>query len=148
MPILFCIYNSLIMHPRHPRMHITIDRYLLILSFELNFFCVPTCFHMMIPKSCLSVRTRRKEITNHPGFVNISPTLVIDTSMERSSRVQNQWKMTPNEYKIFTSTKPRRVWVSTVAKVICTHRLSTSSFYSFYHFKIHLFNNTRFIPYL
>ena len=24
---------------------------------------------------------------NHPGFVNISPTLVIDTSTERSSRV-------------------------------------------------------------
>ena len=24
---------------------------------------------------------------NHPGFVNISPTIVIDTSMERSSRV-------------------------------------------------------------
>ena len=27
------------------------------------------------------------EKRNHPGFVNISPTLVIDTSMERSSRV-------------------------------------------------------------
>ena len=27
------------------------------------------------------------EIWNHPSFVNISPTLVIDTSMERSSRV-------------------------------------------------------------
>ena len=27
------------------------------------------------------------EKRNHPSFVNISPTLVIDTSMERSSRV-------------------------------------------------------------
>ena len=27
------------------------------------------------------------EKRNRPGFVNISPTLVIDTSMERSSRV-------------------------------------------------------------
>ena len=26
-------------------------------------FCVPTCFHMNIPKPCLSVRTPRKEIT-------------------------------------------------------------------------------------
>ena len=33
-------------------------------NFELwvEFFCVPTCFHMRIPKSCLSVRTPRKEI--------------------------------------------------------------------------------------
>ena len=38
---------------------------------------------MMIPKSCLSVRTSR----NHLRFVNISPTLVIDTSMERSLQV-------------------------------------------------------------
>ena len=29
---------------------------------------------------------------NHPSFVNISPTLVIDTSMERSSRVLQHWK--------------------------------------------------------
>ena len=34
---------------------------------------------------CLSVRTPEKR--NHRSFVNISPTLVIDTSMERSSRV-------------------------------------------------------------
>ena len=32
-----------------------------------------------------SFRMPRKK--NRPGFVNISPTLVIDTSMERSSRV-------------------------------------------------------------
>ena len=35
---------------------------------------------------CLSV-CPYPEKRNHPGFVNISPTLVIDTSMERSSRV-------------------------------------------------------------
>ena len=30
-------------------------------NFELRaeIFCVPTCFHMMIPKQCLSVRTHR-----------------------------------------------------------------------------------------
>ena len=37
---------------------------------------------------CPSVRTTRNE--NPPVFVNISPTLVIDTSMERSSRVLQQ----------------------------------------------------------
>ena len=118
-------------------------------NFELwvEIFCVSTCFHVRIPKPCLSVcpsvrlsvRTPRKEILkgrekkssiyqsyisnwcingkvfmsttawkpknlifffpkkfeiwlltkswNHLSFVNISPTLVIDTSMERSSRV-------------------------------------------------------------
>ena len=98
----------------------------LTINFELwvEIFCVPTCFHMRIPKPCLSVclsvrlsvRTPRKEIMeyysmetqnfffffqksskfefwlltkswNHLSFVNLSPTLVIDTSMERSSRV-------------------------------------------------------------
>ena len=58
----------------------------------VEIFCVPTCFRMRIPKPCLtdrqsvcpSVRTPKK---NHHSFVNISPTLVIDTWMERSSRV-------------------------------------------------------------
>ena len=49
-------------------------------------FCVPTCFHVRIPKPCLSV-CPYPEKRNHHSFVNISPTLVIDTSMERSSRV-------------------------------------------------------------
>ena len=53
---------------------------------KLNLGCVPTCFHTRILKSCQSVRPY-PEKRNHPGFVNISPTLVIDTSMERSSRV-------------------------------------------------------------
>ena len=109
-------------------------------NFELwvEIFCVPTWFHMRIPKLCLclSVRTLRKDIAllrqyqsyisnwyingmvfmsiycsmesqnmnlfskkfkielwlvlkswNHLSFVHISPTLVIDTSMENSSPV-------------------------------------------------------------
>ena len=57
-------------------------------NFELwvEIFCVSTCFHMRIPKPCLSV-CPYPEKRNHHSFVNISPTLVIDTSMERSSRV-------------------------------------------------------------
>ena len=53
-------------------------------NFELwvEIFCVPTCFHMRIPKPCLYPEKRY-----HHSFVNISPTLVIDTLMERSSRV-------------------------------------------------------------
>ena len=66
-------------------------------NFELwvEIFCVPTCFHVRIPKPCLSVCPSvclsvcpDPEKRYHHSFVNISPTLVIiDTSMERSSRV-------------------------------------------------------------
>ena len=112
-------------------------------NFELwvEIFCVPTCFHMRIPKLCLFVTLKKKslylrqyqsysnystnwytngkvftsattwkrknlnffskkveiefwlvfcfilESWNHLAFVNISPTLVIDTRMERSSQV-------------------------------------------------------------
>ena len=57
-------------------------------NFELwvEIFCVLTCFHMRIPKPCLSV-CPHPEKRYHHSFVNISTTLVIDTSMERSSRV-------------------------------------------------------------
>ena len=63
----------------------------LITNFELwvEIFCVPTCFHVRIPKSCLSV-CPYPEKRKHLSFVNISPTLVTDTSMERSSRVLQQ----------------------------------------------------------
>ena len=73
-------------------------------NFELwvEIFCVPTCFHVRIPKSCLSVCPSvclsvrlsicpYPEKRNCPGFVNISHTLVTDTSMERSSRVLQHW---------------------------------------------------------
>ena len=67
-------------------------------EFWVEIFCVSTCFHVRIPKPCLSVRPSvrlsvRPSVCPHPekrnplSFVNISPTLVIDTSMERSSRV-------------------------------------------------------------
>ena len=59
-------------------------------EFWVEIFCVPTCFHKRIPKPCLSVCLSicpYPEKRNHHIFVNISPTLVIDTSMERSSRV-------------------------------------------------------------
>ena len=73
------------------------------MSFELKFF---VCRHVSIRgfqnrvclSVCLSVRLSvclsvcpsvcpYPEKRNHHSFVNISPTLVIDTSMERSSRV-------------------------------------------------------------
>ena len=41
---------------------------------------------MRIPKPCISV-CPYPEKRNHHSFVNISPTLIIDTSTERSSRV-------------------------------------------------------------
>ena len=70
-------------------------------NFELwvEIFCVPTCFHVTIPKPCLSVCPSvclsvcpHPEKRYHHSFVNISPTLVIDTSMERSSRVVHHGK--------------------------------------------------------
>ena len=61
-------------------------------NFELwvEIFRVPTCFHMRITKPCLSVRLSicpYPEKRNQHSFINISPTLVIDTSMKRPSRV-------------------------------------------------------------
>ena len=70
------------------------------LELWVEIFCVPTCFHVRIPKPCLCLSVCPSvcpsvclsicpypEKRNHHSFVNISPTLVIDTSMERSSRV-------------------------------------------------------------
>ena len=61
------------------------------MSFDLKFF---VCRHVSIwgfqNRVRLSVRLSvcpHPEKRNHHSFVNISPTLVIDTSMERSSRV-------------------------------------------------------------
>ena len=56
-------------------------------NFELwvEIFCVPTCFHNYEDSKFVSV-CLYPEKRNHPSFVNISPTLVIDTSTERSSR--------------------------------------------------------------
>ena len=89
-------------------------------NFELwvEIFCVSTCFHMRIPKPCLSVcpsvcpsvrlsvrLSVRPSVCPHPekknplSFVNISPTLVSDTSMERSSRVLDHGN--PKMWKFF-----------------------------------------------
>ena len=57
-------------------------------NFELwVFFFVLTCFHVRIPIPCLSVCLPvcpYPEKRNHHSFVNISPSLVIDVSIERS----------------------------------------------------------------
>ena len=53
----------------------------------VDIFCVLTRFTMRIPKPCRLSICQYPENRNHPGFVSISPSLVIDTSMERSSRV-------------------------------------------------------------
>ena len=70
------------------------------MSFELKFF---VCRHVSMwrfqNRVCLSVRLSvclsvcpHPEKRYHHSFVNISPTLVIDTSMERSSRVLHHGK--------------------------------------------------------
>ena len=85
------IPSSPIMHPRPPRRHIG-DRQLTT-NFEFwveIFLCADMfpCDDFKTVSVCLYPEKR-----NHPGFVNISPTLVIDTSMERSSRVPGTaWK--------------------------------------------------------
>ena len=87
-------------------------------NFELwvEIFCVPTCFHVRIPKPCLSVRPSVRpyvcpsvcphpEKRNHHSFVNISPTLVIDTSMKRSSRVLHMGTRKSDFFFFFKSSK-------------------------------------------
>ena len=69
-----------IMHPRHPGMHIANDSLLLILSFELNFFVYRHVFIWGFQnRVCLSILREKK---SPYSFINISPPLVIDTSME------------------------------------------------------------------
>ena len=41
------------------------------------------------------------EKRNHPGFVNISPTLVIDTSIERSLVVASYYSMETPKFELF-----------------------------------------------
>ena len=48
-------------------------------EFWVEIFCVPTCFHVRIPKTCLVCLSVPKKM-NHPSFV-------INTSMEKSSQV-------------------------------------------------------------
>ena len=76
------------MHPRYPGMYIAIDSWLLIFSFELKIF---VCRHASIRgirnRVCLSVPRE-----NSPSFVNISPIVVIDSSMERFTQVLHHGK--------------------------------------------------------
>ena len=83
-----CCY-FIIMHPRPPGRHIGDRR--LTTKFELwveFFLCAD-----MFPYEDSKTVSVRPSVCPHPvkrnllSFVNISPTLVIDTSMERSSRV-------------------------------------------------------------
>ena len=75
-------------------------------NFELwvEIFCVSTRFHVRVPKPCLSV-CLYPEKRNPLSFVNISPTLVIDASMEMSSRVlhhgnQKNWIFCSKKFEI------------------------------------------------
>ena len=93
-------------------------------NFELwvEIFCVPTCFHRRISKPCLSVCSSvcpsvrlstcpYPEKRNHPSFVNVSPTLVIDTSMERSSQVLHHGN--PKIWIFFQKSSKFEFWLST-----------------------------------
>ena len=87
-------------------------------NFELwvEIFCVPTCFHLRIPKPCLSVRPSicpYPEKRNHHSFVNISPTLIINTSMERSSRVLHHGN--PKIWIFFKKSSKFKFWLSTIS---------------------------------
>ena len=70
------------------------DRQLTI-NFELwvDIFCVATCFHVRIVSVCPYPKKRY-----HHSFVNISPTLVIDTSMERCSRELHHGNQKKNDF--------------------------------------------------
>ena len=71
------------MHPRRPGMHIAIDSLLVISSFRLNFF---VCRHVSI----LGFRNRVCPYPENricPSFVNISPTVVNNTWMEKSLKI-------------------------------------------------------------
>ena len=93
-------------------------------NFELwvEIFCVSTCFHMRIPKPCLSVcpsvcLSVCPSVCPHPekrnplSFVNISPTLVIDASMERSSQVLHHGN--PKIWKKFKKSSKFEIWLLT-----------------------------------
>ena len=89
-------------------------------NFELWFeiFYVPTCFHKRIPNPCLSVCPSVRlsvcphpEKRNHHIFVNISPTLVINASMERSSRVLHHGN--PKIWIFFQKSSKFKIWLLT-----------------------------------
>ena len=83
------------------------------MSFELKFF---VCWHVSIGyenSKTVSV-CPYPEKRNHPGFVNISPTLVIDASMERSSRVLLHWN--PKSWIFFKIVRNWLNWILSVPR--------------------------------
>ena len=82
------------MHPCHQGMHIASD-WQLTPNFELwvDIFCLPTANMFPYENSKTVSVCPYPEKRNHPGFVNISPALVIDTSIERSSQVLQHGKL-------------------------------------------------------
>ena len=60
------------------------------------------------------------EKRNHPSFVNISPTLVIDTSMERSSRLPEHGNLKND----FIKKKKKNAYLSVSAVVFCIQFLA------------------------
>ena len=73
---------------------------------------------MRIPKPCLSVCLSVRlsicpypEKRNHTSFVNVIPTLVIDTSMERSLRVLQHGN--PKNWIFFQKSLKFEFWLST-----------------------------------
>ena len=86
------------MHPHTLGTHIG-DRQLTT-NFELKYILCADMFHMRIPKPCLPI-CPYPEKRNHPGFVNISPTLVNDTSMERSSQVASYYTIETQKFDFF-----------------------------------------------
>ena len=89
------------------------------MSFQLKFF---VCRHVSIwgfqNRVCLSVRPSIRpsicpypEKRNHPSFVNVSPTLLIDASMERSSRVLHHGN--PKIWIFFQKSSKFEFWLST-----------------------------------
>ena len=65
-------------------------RHVSIWGFQ-NRVCLSVCLSI-----CLETEKR-----NHPGFLNINPTVVIDTSMERSSRVIHHGKLETQKFDFF-----------------------------------------------
>ena len=100
------------MHLRPPGRHIGIDSWPLILSFELKCFVCP---HASIQgfqfRVCLTVCSY-PEKRNHPGFVNISFTLVIDASIKVFT---SSYSMETQKFDFFFF-KNVRSWILTCAK--------------------------------
>ena len=78
---------------------------------------------MRIPKPCVRLSIcPYPEKRYHPSFVNISPTLVIDTSMERSSRVLHHgnpkiWFFFSKKFEIVFDLYFKLCWRSEIIQV-------------------------------